>query len=132
MSGIIGASETFTLEHLDKMRRSTLVFRLATHLLNHTLRDADERPKLHLFPQAQAIVSQWLNSGLLVCKGGTFPAQLAYLRDGEPRRYRPDYLVRLDDLGLLLLEVKGCRKTGGQIEAYNRSDSPSPDAHRVT
>ena len=60
------------------MRRSTLVFRLATHLLSHTLRDADERPKLHLFPQAQAIVSQWLNSGLLVCKGGTFPAQLAY------------------------------------------------------
>jgi type III restriction enzyme len=78
MAGIIGETETITLEHLEKLRRSTLVFRLATHLLNHTLRDADERPKLHLFPQAQAIVSAWLDSGLLVCKGGTFPAQLAY------------------------------------------------------
>ena len=64
MAGIIGETETLTLEHLEKMRRSTLVFRLATHLLNHTLRDADERPKLHLFPQAQAIVSQWLDSAL--------------------------------------------------------------------
>jgi DNA modification methylase len=78
MSGIIGASETFTLAHLDRLRRSTLVFRLATHLLAHTLRDADERPKLHLFPQAQAIVGAWLDSGLLVCKGGTFAAQLTY------------------------------------------------------
>ena len=230
MSGIIGASETFNLAHLDQMRRSTLIFRLATHLLNHTLRDANDRPKLHLFPQAQAIVSQWLDSGLLTCKGGTFPAQLAYLqisdevcdllvgaintgaagagivramldpfepegstaavnfttsktdrwqpradrsqvnwiildsdweaqlaqaieahprvaayaknhnlgleipyiRDGEPRRYRPDYLVRLTDGTTLILEVKGARDHDDALKAAATRDKWIPAVNRLS
>jgi type III restriction enzyme len=229
MSGIIGEPEKLTLEHLDKMRRSTLVFRLATHLLSHTLRDADERPKIHLFPQAQAIVSQWLDSGLLICKGGTFPAQLAYrqlsdevcdllvgaintsqtgreivramldpfnpegstasvnfttsqterwqphpdrsqinwiildsgweaqlaeaieshprtaayaknhnlgleipyLRDGEARRYRPDYIVRLTDGPTLILEVKGFRGHDAALKAAATRDKWIPAVNRL-
>lgn len=229
MSGIIGEAEKLTLAHLDKMRRSTLVFRLATHLLNHTLRDVDERPKLHLFPQAQAIVSQWLDAGLLHCKGGTFPAQLAYrqlsdevcdlivgaintgqtgqeiiramldpfnpagstaevsftttktdrwqprpdrshmnwiildsgweaqlaqaieghprvaayaknhnlgfeipyVRDGEPRRYRPDYLVRLDDGTTLILEVKGFRGHDVPLKTAAARDKWVPAVNRL-
>jgi len=228
MAGIIGQTETITLEHLGKMRRSTLVFRLATHLLNHTLRDADERPKLHLFPQAQAIVGAWLDSGLLVCKE-TVPAQLAYrqiadevcdllagaidagaagsgilratldpydpegttasvnfttsktdrwqprpdrsqinwiildsdweaqlaqaiedhprvaayaknhnlgfeipyLHDGEPRRYRPDYLVRLDDGTTLVLEVKGARDHDDALKAAAIRDKWIPAVNRL-
>jgi type III restriction enzyme len=229
MAGIIGESETLTLEHLDRMRRSTLVFRLATHLLNHTLRDANERPKLHLFPQAQAIVGKWLDSGLLVCKGGTFPAQLTYrqladevcdllvgaintgstgagivralldpydpegstasvnfttaqtdrwqprpdrsqlnwiildgsweaqlaqaienhprvaayaknhnlgleipyLRDGQPHRYRPDYLVRLEDGPTLILEVKGERDHADALKAAAIRDKWIPAVNRL-
>ena len=51
---------------------------LAAHLLEHTLRDADELPKAHLFPQAREIVGQWLESGRLVTRDGTVEAQLAY------------------------------------------------------
>ena len=230
MAGIIGQTETLTLAHLDTMRRSTLVFRLATHLLNHTLRDANDRPKLHLFPQAQAIVGAWLDSGLLYCKGGTYPAQLAYrqladevcdllvgaintgasgaeivramldpfdpegstatvnfttsktdrwqprpdrsqvnwiildssweaqlalaienhprvaayaknhnlglevpyIRDGEPRRYRPDYLVRLTDGQTLILEVKGAHDHDDALKAAATRDKWVPAVNRLS
>ena len=36
-----------------------------------------EEPKLHLFGQLKRITKQWLDS-YLVCKGGTYPAQLMY------------------------------------------------------
>lgn len=78
MQGIVGMPEKLTLEHLKAMRPSEIVFKLATHLLTEKLRDADEEPKLHLFPQCQRLVKQWLDAGLLVCKGGTVPAQLTY------------------------------------------------------
>ena len=229
MSGIIGETELITLEHRKAMRPSELVFRLATHLLNHTLRDADERPKLHLFPQAKEIVRQWLDSSLLVCKGGTAPAQLAYrqladevcdlivgainttrtgqeiiramldpynpegstaavnfttsqtdrwqprpdrshinwivldsdweaqlaqaieahpvvaayaknhnlglevpyLRDGEAHRYRPDYIVRLDDGTTLVLEVKGFRGHDVPLKSAAIRDKWIPAVNRL-
>jgi hypothetical protein len=40
-------------------------------------RDSGEDPKLHLFGQLKRIAKQWLD-GYLVCKGGTYPAQLKY------------------------------------------------------
>lgn len=228
MSGIIGEREIITLEHRKAMRRSELIFKLATHLLNHTLRDADERPKLHLFPQAKEIVRQWLDSGLLVTKGGAVEAQLAYrqiadevcdliagaintsatgrlvramldpynpegstaavnfttaqtdrwqprpdrsqinwiildsgweaqlaqaienhprvtayaknhnlgleipyLRDGESHRYRPDYLVRLDDGTTLVLEVKGFRGHDAALKAATTRDKWGPAVNRL-
>ena len=36
-----------------------------------------EEPKLHLFGQLKRITKQWLDT-CLVCKGGTYPAQLRY------------------------------------------------------
>ena len=36
-----------------------------------------EEPKLHLFGQLKRLTKQWLD-GYLVCKGGTYPAQLMY------------------------------------------------------
>jgi type III restriction enzyme len=38
---------------------------------------AGEEPKLHLFGQLKRITKQWLDT-CLVCKGGTYPAQLMY------------------------------------------------------
>ncbi len=83
MQGVVGMPQKLTLEHLEQMRKSTLVYHLAHHLLHNKLRDANEQPKMHLFGQCRRIVRQWLDSGLLVCKGGTFPAQLTYRQLGD-------------------------------------------------
>ncbi len=81
-AGIIGEDVSLSLEHLDDMRRSTLLFHLAKRLLYTKWRDPGEEPKLHLFGQLKRITKQWLDT-CLVCKGDTYPAQLMYqeLRD---------------------------------------------------
>ena len=76
-SGIIGEGVDLTLEHLGDMRPSTLVFHVTQRLLYTKWRDPGEEPKLHLFGQLKRITKQWLDT-CLVCKGGTYPAQLIY------------------------------------------------------
>jgi type III restriction enzyme len=76
-SGIIGESVDLSLEHLKDMRRSTLLFHVAKRLLYTKWRDPGEEPRLHLFGQLKRITKQWLDR-CLVCKGGTYPAQLMY------------------------------------------------------
>lgn len=76
--GIIGEGVDLTVEHLNDMRRSTILFHLAKHLLYQKYRDPGEAPKLHLFGQLKAIARQWLDGGYLRCTGGTYPAQLLY------------------------------------------------------
>lgn len=76
-AGIIGEGVDLNLEHLGDMRRSTLLFHLTQRLLYTKWRDPGEEPKLHLFGQLKRITRQWLDC-CLVCKGGTYPAQLMY------------------------------------------------------
>jgi type III restriction enzyme len=76
-AGIIGADVDLSLEHLEDTRRSTLLFHLTQRLLYTKWRDPGEAPKLHLFGQLKRITKQWLDT-CLVCKGGTYPAQLRY------------------------------------------------------
>ncbi len=76
--GIIGEGVDLTVAHLNDMRRSTILFHLAKHLLYQKYRDPGEMPKLHLFGQLKAITRQWLDGGYLRCTGGTYPAQLLY------------------------------------------------------
>jgi type III restriction enzyme len=76
-AGIIGADVDLSLEHLGDMRRSTLLFHVAKRLLYTKWRDPGEEAKLHLFGQLKRITKQWLDT-CLVCKGGTYPAQLMY------------------------------------------------------
>ena len=76
-SGIIGEGVDLNLEHLGDMRPSTLLFHLTQRLLYTKWRDPGEEPKLHLFGQLKRITKQWLDT-CLVCKGGTYPAQLMY------------------------------------------------------
>jgi type III restriction enzyme len=55
-----------------------VVYELAAHLLLTRYRDANGEPQLHLFGQLKRVVRQWLDEKRLVCKGGTYPAQLKY------------------------------------------------------
>ena len=75
--GIVGEGVDLSLEHLEELRPSTLVFHLTKRLLETKWRDPGEAPKLHLFGQLKRVTRQWLD-GHLVCKGGTYPAQLMY------------------------------------------------------
>lgn len=76
-AGIIGADVDLSLEHLQDVRHSTLLFHITQRLLYTKWRDPGEEPKLYLFGQLKRIAKQWLDT-CLVCKGGTYPAQLMY------------------------------------------------------
>jgi type III restriction enzyme len=76
-AGIIGENIDLSMEHLEDMRRSTLLFHLTHRLLNTKWRDPGGDPRLHLFGQLKRITKNWLDE-CLVCKGGTYPAQLMY------------------------------------------------------
>lgn len=75
--GIIGEGIDLNLIHTGDLRRSTLLFHVAKRLLYKNWRDPGEEPRLHLFGQLKRITKQWLDT-CLVCKGGTYPAQLMY------------------------------------------------------
>ena len=95
-SGIIGERTDLTLVHTSDVRPSQILYELVSHLILSKWRDPGEDPKLHLFGQLKRITRQWLD-GYLVCKGGTFPAQLRYrmladmacqrITDGINRKY---------------------------------------------
>jgi type III restriction enzyme len=76
-SGIIGETVDLNLVHTGDVRPSQLVYELTSHLLLSKFRDANGEPQLHLFGQLKRIARQWLDT-CLVCKGGTYPAQLKY------------------------------------------------------
>ena len=75
--GIIGEGVNLGLEHLRDLRVSTLLFHLTKRLIETKWRDPGEEPKLFLFGQLKRITRQWLEDHL-ICKGGTYPAQLMY------------------------------------------------------
>lgn len=76
-AGIIGESVDLNLKHLGDLRQSTLLMHLTKHLIYRKWRDHGGAPQLHLFGQLKRITRQWLDT-CLVCKGGTYPAQLMY------------------------------------------------------
>jgi len=76
--GIVGEGVDLSVEHLKDMRRSTILFHLAKHLLYQKFRDPGEEPKLYLFNQLKRIARQWMDEGYLKCSGGAYPAQVLY------------------------------------------------------
>jgi type III restriction enzyme len=76
-AGIIGQEVDLSLEHLQDMRPSTVLYHVTKRLLYTKWRDPGEEPKLHLFGQLKRITKEWLDT-CLVCKGGAYPAQLMY------------------------------------------------------
>jgi type III restriction enzyme len=75
--GIIGEPIDLTVEHLDEIRRSTILFRLTKHLLFSKFRDPGEEPKVYLFGQLKRLTREWLEGGYLRCIG-TQEAQVLY------------------------------------------------------
>lgn len=75
--GIIGEGVDLTVQHLESMRESTVVFHLTKHLIYTKYRDPGEDPKLHLFGQLKRITRHWMQN-YLRCVGKTYPAQLVY------------------------------------------------------
>lgn len=76
-SGIIGEKADLNLVHTGDVRPSQVLYELTSHLVLHRWREPGEGPQLHLFGQLKRVAKQWLD-GYLVCKGGTYPAQLKY------------------------------------------------------
>ncbi len=75
--GIIGEGVELNLVHTGSLRTSALAYYLTKRLLETKWRDPNEDIKIHLFGPLKRIVTEWLND-CLVCRGGTFPAQLMY------------------------------------------------------
>ena len=113
--GIIGEGVDLTVKHLEDMRRSTILFHLAKHLLYAKYRDPGEEPKLHLFGQLKRITRQWMDGGYLRCTGGTYPAQLIYqeIADMACERIKTAITVTL----------AGERPVKAILDAYNPTGS---------
>ncbi|MFZ4629736.1 MAG: BPTD_3080 family restriction endonuclease [Blastocatellia bacterium] len=75
--GIIGKGVDLTLKHTEDVRYSTVIGELTMYLVQTKYRDGNDDPQLYLFNQLRRIVRQWIDTHL-VCKGGTYPAQLVY------------------------------------------------------
>jgi len=78
MQGIVGEPAHITLEHLEEVRDATIAAKIAMYMVTHKLRDANESPKMHLFPRTKQIVREWLKSDKLELRGGLQKAQLVY------------------------------------------------------
>ena len=65
------------LQHLEDVRRATVLYHLTKRLVETKYRDGNGDPKLHLFGKLKRITRHWMDNHL-VCKGGTYPAQLLY------------------------------------------------------
>ena len=76
-AGIIGEGVDLNLIHRRDLRPATLVYHLTKTLLEKHWRAPEQEPKLHLFGQLKRVTRRWLTDHL-ICKGGTYPAQLMY------------------------------------------------------
>ncbi len=113
--GIVGEGVDLTLEHLEGMRSSTILYYLTRHLLYQKFRDPGEEPKLHLFGQLKRITRQWLEGGYLRCSGGTFPAQLIYTEIADMAAERIKAAITET--------LKGERPVKAILDAYNPTGS---------
>ncbi len=128
-SGIIGEQVDLTLIHTGEVRPSQVLYELTSHLVLNQWRDPGEDPKLTLFGQLKRIAKQWLD-GYLVCKGGTYPAQLKYkmladmackrITDGITREFLGEHPSRRCSIPITLLVPPGTfasippRRTAGK------------------
>lgn len=76
-AGIIGEKVDLNLVHTGDVRPSQVLYELTAHLVLTKWRDPDGEAQMQLFGQLKRIARQWID-GCLICKGGTYPAQLKY------------------------------------------------------
>ena len=99
LEGIVGESNTLTVDHLKEIRYSTVVYNLASHLLMTKFRDPGGEPKNHLFGQLKRITRQWLDGGYLVCKGDTNRGMLLYKAIADKAAERIRMACEADHVG---------------------------------
>ncbi len=75
--GIIGEGADLDLDHLEDVRRSSLIFFLTARLLETRYRTPDGELDCGLFGKLKRVTRRWLDAHL-ECRGGTMPAQLMY------------------------------------------------------
>lgn len=97
-SGIIGETVDLNLVHTGDVRPSQVVYELTSYLVLNKYRNADGEPQLNLFGQFKRIAREWID-GYLVCKGGTFPAQLKYRMLAEMACNRIEAAITRAELG---------------------------------
>jgi type III restriction enzyme len=112
--GIVGEGVDLTLAHTAEMRPSALIMHLTKRLLYGQFRDPDGNPKLGLFGQLKRFVAEWIDR-YLVCKGGTYPAQMLYPHLSEMACERIRRCV--DDA------YRGEHRTLAVLDPYNPSGS---------
>ncbi len=116
--GIIGEGVNLTLVHTRDMRRSTLILNLTKRLLETKWRDPNQEPKLHLFGRLKGIVRHWLDE-YLVCKGGTYPAQLMYQELADRA------------CGIITAAITSSRSNGHPVKALLDSYNPTGSTAHV-
>ncbi len=114
-SGIIGESIDLNLVHTGDVRPSQVIYELTSHLVLSRWRGPDGEPQLNLFGQLKRIVRQWLD-GHLVCKGGTYPAQLKY-------KMLADMACERIIAGIVRDALKEERPIVAVLDAYNPTGS---------
>jgi type III restriction enzyme len=110
-AGIIGEAVDLTLVHTNDLRRATLAYNITRRLLYTKYRDKDSEPELHLFGQLKRITNQWLDT-CLVCKGGTYPAQLMY-------QDLADMACERINAGIMRAQMDGARAVKAVLDPYN-------------
>jgi type III restriction enzyme len=93
-----------TVEHLRDTRISTVLYHLTTHLLYTKWRDPGEEPKFYLFGQLKRITKEWLDT-FLICKGGTYPAQILYRNLADKACERITAAIIADTVGKSPIKV---------------------------
>ncbi len=111
--GIIGEGVDLNLAHTRNLRPSELAFRLTQRLLETKWRDPNEDPKLHLFGKLKNIVREWLDA-CLVCRGGTYAAQLLYQELAD---------MACNRITAAITSSQGERSVKALLDAYNPTGS---------
>ena len=113
IEGIIGEGVDLNLVHTGDLRISTLVLHLTKRLLETRWRDPNQDLKLHLFGKLKNVVKQWLDT-CLVCRGGTYPAQLMYQSLAD---------VACGRITAAITSRQGQRSVKALLDAYNPTGS---------
>ena len=111
--GIIGEGVDLNLVHIGDLRTSSLVLHLTKRLLETKWRDPNQDIKLHLFGKLKNVVKQWLDT-CLVCRGGTYPAQLMYQSLAD---------MACNRITAAITSKQGERSVKALLDAYNPTGS---------
>ncbi|MEQ8847996.1 DEAD/DEAH box helicase family protein [Botrimarina sp.] len=75
--GIVGEAVDLNLIHTGKVRTKQVAFEIAKLLVENKFRDSNDQPKHHLYFPLVRVAQDWIENHL-VCRAGTFPAQLMH------------------------------------------------------